>query len=462
MSHQNAPGQAQPLNLVVPGAFSGREGPSEESLAREWVAIHGERWRFDHAAGKWFQWTGERWQRDECSRAVHLVGEHLRAAAGGEKPRPSIASRRTASGVEAFARANPVVATTHCIWDADLLLLGTPGGTVDLKTGKLRPAAPAEHITKLTAVAPATGRPARWLTFLEESTGEDAETITFLQQWCGYCLTGETREHALAFVYGPGGNGKSVFLNTVTAILSDYAVTAAMETFTASRSDRHSTELAMLQGARLVTASETDQGRGWAEAKIKALTGGDPITARFMRMDNFTFQPHFKLMIAGNFAPSLRNVDEAMRRRLNIIPFTRTPAAPDRQLETKLRDEWPMILQWMIEGCALWQGTGLKRPDAVTVATNAYFTDQDLFGQWLEDRCILDPTNQNWETPDPLFQSWRDYAAGAGEQPGKRTDFKVGLERRGIMAGKTGGLRIYRGVKLRPQGHGDGGTHGAA
>jgi putative DNA primase/helicase len=128
--------------------------------------------------------------------------------------------------------------------------------------------------------------------------------VDFLRRWCGYCLTGSTREHAFAFVHGPGGNGKSVFLNTLAGIMADYSATAAMETFADSRHDRHSTELAMLKGARLVTASETEAGRGWAEAKVKAITGGDPITARFMRQDNFTYTPQFKLLIAGNHAPA--------------------------------------------------------------------------------------------------------------------------------------------------------------
>ena len=162
----------------------------------------------------------------------------------------------------------------------------------------------------MTAVAPAkTATCPRWLQFLDETTGSDAELVRFLQQWCGYSLTGITREHALVFVFGGGGNGKSVFLNTVTGALADYAVTA-MQTFTASHSDQHPTDLAMLRGARLVTVSETEEGKAWAEARIKQLTGGDPISARFMRQDFFTFTPEFKLTIIGNHKPG-----PAKRRR---------------------------------------------------------------------------------------------------------------------------------------------------
>ncbi|MDE2623765.1 MAG: hypothetical protein KGM83_11310 [Betaproteobacteria bacterium] len=450
------------LPIKLPQAKSSEsdpsDDPSEEALAREWVELHGERWRFDHTAGKWFRWNDARWERDDRKQALHLIGEHLREASKrGKRPKPSVASRKTASGVEGFAQANPAVAVTHEAWDSDLLLLGTPGGTVDLRTGKLRPADPRDHITKQASVAPADGEPTRFLRFLRETVGDDEEMLAFLQLWAGYCLTGLTNAHALLFIYGPGGNGKSVFLNTITGILADYAVTAAMETFTASRNERHSTELAMLAGARLVTASETEQGKGWAEAKLKAMTGGDPITARFMRQDNFTFTPHFKLMVAGNYAPSVRNVDEAMRRRLYIVPFTRTPRAPDRELEEKLRGEWPQILAWMIEGCRLWQAQGLTRPEAVQQATEGYFADQDVFGQWIEECCERDPTERKWEQPARLFRSWKDYAAEAGEAAGTNRDFKVALERRGIRWAKSNGLRIYRGVTLRlEQGRRDG------
>lgn len=188
------------------------------------------------------------------------------------------------------------------------MLLGTPGGTVDLRTGDLSDAQPADYITKLAGCTPERGEPTRWLRFLDEALAGDQEAIRFLRLWMGYCLPGDTREHALIFLHGRAGTGKSVFLNTAASILGDYAVTAAMETFTASKFDRHSTELAMLRGARLVTASETEEGRAWAESRIKQITGGDAITARFMRQDNFTYRPQFKLTIVGNHAPRLAPV----------------------------------------------------------------------------------------------------------------------------------------------------------
>jgi P4 family phage/plasmid primase-like protien len=333
------------------------------------------------------------------------------------------------------------------VWDTDLMVLGTPAGTIDLKTGKLRTASPDDYITKQTSVAPESGEPERWLTFLRESLGDNEDTIRFLQQWCGYCLTGLTNEHALFFIYGPGGNGKSVFLNTIAAIMGDYAVTAAMETFTVSKFDRHPTELAMLAGARMVTASETEEGRAWAEAKVKQMTGGDPITAHFMRKDNFTFRPQFKLTIAGNHAPALLNVDDAMKRRFNIVPFTVKPAKPDRQLEEKLRAEHGKILAWAIKGCLDWLDRGLVRPAPVTEATADYFESQDLFGQWVAEDCETGP--EKWESPTPLYNAWCAYSREAGEDPGTMKLFTQNLQKRGYPSKRTGQKgRFYDGIAL--------------
>ena len=350
-------------------------------------------------------------------------------------------------------RADPIFATTADFWDRDLLLLGTPEGVIDLRTGRKRAGKPQDGITKTTAVGAAENADCPlWLRFLDEATGGDAEMVRFLKQWTGYCLSGVTSEHALIFVFGPGGNGKSVFLNVLTGIIDDYATTATMDAFIASHVDRHSTVLAMLRGARLVTASETEEGRQWAEAKIKQLTGGDPITARFMRQDNFTYWPQFKLTIVGNHKPSLRTVDDAQRRRFNLVPFAHKPALPDRQLEQKLRAEWPAILRWAIDGCLDWQANGLARPSSVVKATADYFADQDLIGQWLSEECDAEPGNR-WKTSTSaaLFSSWSAYANHAGERPSSRKSFTDELERRGFENRRGGkGVREFRGIRLKP------------
>jgi putative DNA primase/helicase len=199
--------------------------------------------------------------------------------------------------------------------------------------------------------------------------------------------------------------------------MGDYATTAAMDTFIASATDKHPTDLAMLQGARMVSASETEEGRGWAESRIKQMTGGDPIRARFMRQDFFEYRPQFKLVIVGNHKPVLRNVDDAARRRFNIIPFVHKPEAPDKRLETKLMAERPAILAWAIEGAIDWQQNGLVRPAVVADATAEYFTEQDIVRQWAAECCETGGRNIS-DTTANLFTNWSAYAQANGEKPG--------------------------------------------
>lgn len=234
----------------------------------------------------------------------------------------------------------------------------------------------------------------------------------------------------MLFLYGPGGNGKGVFLNTLTRIIGDYATVAAMETFTASKHDSHPTDLAMLRGARLVCASETEEGRNWDEKRIKRLTGGDPITARFMRQDFFTYQPQFKLLTIGNYKPSLRNVDDAIKRRFNLGPFLHKPDTVDKQLEEKLKDEWPSILRWMIAGCLDWQANGLVRPPVVADATNEYFAEEDAVGQWIEERCIRQANV--FDETGRLYGDWKLWAELAGERVIPLKLFRQALKTRGF------------------------------
>ena len=303
------------------------------------------------------------------------------------------------------------------------------------------------YITKSTSVAPAPDTPHLWLAFLEQATNGDKELQRFLQQMCGYCLTGSTRENALFYIHGDGGNGKTVFLNTVVSILGDYAVTAPMDTFTASKTDRHPTDLAMLRGARLVAVSETEEGRVLRESLIKQLTGGDPITARFMRQDFFTYTPQFKIIIIGNHKPRLRSADDAMRRRINIIPFTHKPQNPDPYLEEKLKAEHPQILQWMIDGCHDWQQNSLIRPKIVQQATTDYFETQDLFGHWLDENCDTGPGKS--EAASALFDNWMKYADRRGERPGSMPSFTDNLVKRGFTKRRTSAANLYEGIALK-------------
>jgi putative DNA primase/helicase len=302
--------------------------------------------------------------------------------------------------------------------------------TVELRTGTIRPPRREDYSTKCTVVAPRGDCP-RWRQFLGEITGGDADLQTYLQRMAGYCLTGVTTEHVLFFCYGTGANGKSVFIKTLAGIWGDYAVTAPMETFVASHNDRHPTDLAGLHGARLVVAQETEQGRRWAESKVKALTGGDKISARFMRQDFFEFTPQFKLLIAGNHKPGLRGVDEAIRRRLHLIPFNVTIPETKRnpKLFEELKTEWGGILQWAIDGCLEWQRLGLAPPAAVRNATESYLAAEDAVANWLDECCTKSSTAQT--ELRALYTSWTKWCEHAGEHAGSQKGFSQTLQDRG-------------------------------
>lgn len=444
---------AMPRNGLIIGP-DGERLPidSEDSLALDFVDVHVGELRHCEEWGKWLRWNDTRWQADRTSGAYNLVRKHLRKLGGGMHPQDArkILSGKTVAAVERMAKTDPRIATEAAVWDADPWLLNTPGGVVDLRTCVIREARRADHMTKSTAVAPG-GECPTWRAFLQRALASDADLISFVQRMLGYSLTGDTREQALFFLYGQGGNGKGVLLNSVAGILADYAKTAPMATFTdsANAGDRHPTDLAGLRGARFVMASETEKGRKWAEAKIKSLTGGDPIAARFMGRDFFEYVPTFKLVIAGNHKPRLGTVDEAIRRRMNMVPFTvQIPEHErDKALPEKLRAEWPGILQWMIEGCLAWQQCGLRPPAAVRAATEEYLTGEDATATWLDERC--EPAIGAWTPRTELFASWSTWANNAREPIGTANQFYETLASKGFEGGGRNGVRGFRGIRLR-------------
>jgi putative DNA primase/helicase len=412
--------------------------------------------------GRWMIWDGRYWQPDDtrlhfdlarriCSAASEEAQRSIQDARTAFRVASKVASAAVIGAVVKIAQADRAMASRPKGWDADPWALNTPDGIVDLRTGTLRPHERGARCTRITAVGPAAGDAScdLWLRFLDQVTGGDADLQTYLQRAVGYCLSGSIREHTLFFAHGPGGNGKGVFLNTVSAILGDYGAVASMDSFTVTHTERHPTDMAMLRGARLVTAQEVEEGRRWAEARIKALTGGDPITARFMRQDFFTYQPQFKLFVAGNHKPSLKNVDDAIRRRLHLIPFTFKPEQPDRDLPEKLKDEWPGVLLWAIAGCLEWQRVGLAPPPAVVEATAEYFAQQDPVRTWLEERCVREAGVKT--TTRELFCDWKTWAAETGERRlTNENDFVEALKRSGFercRQSKTG-RKAFRGLRL--------------
>ena len=427
---------------------------SEDHLAASFTGRYEDALRYVATWERWLIWNGSTWVNEQTMRAFDLARAVCRQASARcdtEGRARAVGSAATVAAVERLAKADRRHAATVEQWDADPWLLNTPAGIVDLRTGAMRPHDRGAYMTKITAAAPGGDCPL-WVAFLDRITDQDAELQAYLQRFLGYCLTGVTTEHAMAFGYGTGANGKSVLLTTVTGIMGDYATVAPMETFTASQSDRHPTDMAMLRGARLVAAQETEEGRRWAEAKIKSLTGGDPISARFMRQDFFTFMPQFKLFIAGNHKPGLRGVDEAMRRRLNLIPFVVTIPAGERDpdLPEKLKAEWAGIMAWMLEGCLAWQREGLRPPAAVADATESYLGAEDSIGTWIAECCTAADTVAT--ASSILFASWKAWSEAAGEYVGSQKRLAKALEARGFAPTRLhGGIRAFKGLSLRAE-----------
>ena len=405
---------------------------TDEALALRFAEQHADELRYVAVWGKWLLWDEARWRFDDTLQTFNFSRAICREAAArctAKSVARGVASAKTVAAVVSLARADRRLAATVDQWDADLWLLNTLAGVVDLRSGDVRAHRREDYSTKITAIAPGGDCP-MWQAFLERILGGDDELRLYLQRVAGYALTGLTREHALFFAYGTGANGKSVFLTTIAGVMADYHTTAPMDAFMISRTERHPTEIAGLRGARLVTATETEEGRRWAEAKIKTLTGGDRISARFMRQDFFEFAPQFKLIIAGNHKPGLRNVDEAIRRRLHLIPFAVTipEAERDETLAEKLRDEWPGIFAWMIEGAVEWGLMGLRPPEAVRNATAEYLSGEDALARWIDECCV---TGTNFTAISAaLYANWKAWCERTGEYAGSMRRFVQNLEAR--------------------------------
>lgn len=435
---------------------------SEVNVGIRFAQIHEETLRWVDAWGRWMVWDGARWVRDEIRVAFERGKKLCCAVADFARTDPSeftterqrqatiarYGEKRTISNVVELAKSDPRIVATTAQWDADIWALNTPGGVVDLRTGTLRPARREDYMTRVARVTPGGDCPT-WRRFLDVATAGDIELQRFMQRVAGYCLTGSTRDHALFFFYGTGGNGKGTFINTFKALLGGYAQAASMSTFTEQKHEDHPTALAGMMGARLVTAQETEEGKRWAESRIKALTGGDPIRARFMRMDEFEFIPQFKLLFAGNHKPGLRNVDEAMKRRLHLIPFTVTVQPEDRDpdLPEKLEAEAAGILQWAIEGCLEWQRIGLKPPAAVLAATAEYLEQQDNLAAWIEERCtILKGISAR---RGDLYKSYKEWAEEAGEFTLPQKRWIAAMEHKGFESYAGMGISRMRGIGIR-------------
>lgn len=447
-------------NALAPEADAENEAAplSDIALADHFVEIHGENWRYVNKWNKWFEYDGYGWAQDESKKERNLVVGILKSSIywpesasltpDGKKKQTS--SRQTGLILDAVSSHRKIVASTDQ-WDTDPFLLGVPTGTINLESGTFSQSRRDNYITKRCLVSPESGTPKRWLSFLNMIADGNQELIDYLQRFCGYAMSGDVSEHSLLYLYGTGGNGKGVFVDTISRILGlngGYAYSSPINVFMQSKNERHSTELASLNGARLVTAEEPDAGSKWDEGRIKWLTGEGMVTARFLRQENFTFKPVLKLLLQGNNKPRLSGVDEAMRRRFHIVPFTVT--IPQEKRDHKLRDklelEYPLILEWMIKGFSEWLRLGLNAPQSVQDSTNAYLSVEDGMGAFIDECFDLGPLKAE---VGEAFRRYQEWCKANGEYSWTKRRWINSMCERGTLKTKDGAYEYFEGMSLK-------------
>lgn len=425
---------------------------TEDNVALEFVERHADILRYDCEVKKWHEWIGSHWKRLKGQRVLDAVRKLVRELAAEGSPR-FVSRVAFCRAVEKFAQSDQDfgIEVTHDIWDQDPMLLGTPGGTVDLQSGVLRDSVPNEHISTITAVAPsAEANCPLWLDFLKQTTKDNPELVRFLQRLYGYALIGDNREHLLVFLHGTGGNGKGVFIETIGNVVGDYRQEGATDLLTETMFSKHTTDLAMLSEARLVTATETSSDKYWDEVRVKQLTGGNKVTARKMHQDNITHVPKYLPTVIGNYKPRLRNVDDAMMRRLYIIPFTNQVKKEDADVDLpeKLKAEYPAILRWLIDGCLMYQREKFKDiPASVKATTKEYFQGEDIYGRWLEYDIELGSDTDSLSAIE-CFSMWKDFAQQAGESPGTQNQSTTRLKAK-FQGVTRRGLTHFKGIRRR-------------
>lgn len=421
---------------------------------------HGDDARYVYPWRSWLTWNSQRWEQDEGGVTVRMAKETVRSiyseAADAEDADKRKAIVGHAKSSESRSRIEALVALAQSEMpirpdelDTDPWMFNVENGTLDLKTGELREHDRDDLLTKLAQVEyDATAKAPLWEAFLEQILPD--ETVrSFVQRLAGYSLTGSTREHVLPILYGSGANGKSTFVNVLMKAMGDYASQTAPDLLLAKQGS-HPTELADLFGARMVAAIEVNDGRRFNEALVKQLTGGDTIKARKLYQDFWEFAPTHTVWMAVNHRPDVRGTDQAIWRRIKLIPFTTAipPAEQDTALPEKLLEELPGILAWAVRGCLDWQRDGLGEPDEVRRATNQYRAHMDVLAGFIDESCVID--ERAWATFSGLYADYTAWAEASGEQPESKRRFGEQLAERGYPASSgSRNVAIRRGVGLK-------------
>lgn len=422
---------------------------SDDALALEFVERFGVGFRWTPGMD-WMVDVGDHWARDESLSRFDCARRICREASGrAEKAEcKRLSSAKTVAAALAMAQSDRRVVLPASAWDTDAMILNTPDGIVDLRTGAMRERR-SDYVTQVARVSPDPRMKCpTWLRFLGEVFLSNEPVIEFVQRMTGYMLTGDRREQKMFFGWGTGANGKSTLIDLHLWIMGSYGVKLPTMTLMQSSVDRHPTELAQLRGKRLAVSNELDDGQYWAESRIKELTGDETLTARFMRQDFFEFPMTQKHFVAGNYKPRLKGGDPAIARRMVLIPFTETfeGKRKDATLPAKLKAEAPAILAWMVEGAAKWARDGLVIPDSIRSASAEYLAENDDLAIWIEERCLRG--NDHEDTASDLYASFSDWKRDRGEHASSQTAWGQRMAvLPGISKRRSGGIR-YCGVRL--------------
>ena len=394
---------------------------TDDGNALRLVDEHEQEIRYVPQRGRWLRWNGHRWEWDEAGLVREMCRAIARSLPNGEGEAKHRARSLSAAGIAAMvtmAQTDPRIVAPAATLDAYRMLLNTPAGAVDLTNGEMIPPDPAQMHTRSTSVAPDPEAPTpRWDRFLEQTFGGDEELLRYVQRMAGYSASGSVKWHVLPFLHGGGGNGKGVFLNVLRNLLGEYAATAP-NAFLMAGGQRHETEIARLHGLRLVIASEVNQEAKFDEAKVKELTGGDGLTARFMRQDHFTFEPTHKLWLMGNHQPRVSAGGKSFWRRLRLMPFVRTPDEVIEDLDLLLiSEEGPGILAWVVKGAVEVFKSGLQDPDSVKAATAQYAAEEDALARFLDEACHVGGGAQVRTITEVFRTAYERWCRAEGEDP---------------------------------------------
>ena len=437
-----------------PGTSASPWGCTDQSNAELMAAEHAHHLRYEPSRGQWLQWDGTRWawcddDGEATQAAISTIQRINPADKEAAKHITRSLSRRGLEACVALARRHAAMRIPINRLDADPYALNTPAGIIDLRTGDLRAAGPDDWCTRATSAAPAPGDAPRWQRFLTD-TFEDPELIGYVQRLAGYSAIGEVLHHVLPFFFGSGGNGKSVFVDVISNLLGDYASSAPPNFLMAGRDDESA--IARLHGLRLVASSEVAQSARFDEAKVKLLTGGDRITARFLYGRHFTYTPSVTLWMMGNHQPRVEAGGESFWRRLRLVPFTRT-VPPEKRVEKLAQilaqEEGPQILHWIIQGAIDVLQGGMRTPASVTAATQTYATEEDALGRFVADRINLSGVDAAREPTATVRAAYLQWCRDEGEVALSAQAFGRELRSRfGIKTSKSNGKRLYVGMIL--------------